>query len=97
MVKPEELSYILGNPPFLGKTYQNKEQKEDMGHVFANLPRAGLLDFVTAWYRKAADYMAKNPVIKTAFVSTNSIVQGEQVSALSPDLLKRGVKDTFCS
>lgn len=95
VVKPEALSYILGNPPFLGKTYQNADQKNDMELVFADLPRAGLLDFVTAWYRKAADYMVENKTIKTAFVSTNSIVQGEQVSALWPDLLKRGVKIHF--
>ncbi len=95
IVKPEELSCILGNPPFLGKIYQNAIQKKDMAHVFADLPRAGLLDFVTAWYRKAVDYMADNQAIKTAFVSTNSIVQGEQVSALWPDLLKRGIKIHF--
>ena len=56
---------------------------------------AGVLDFVAAWYRKAADYMAENPAIKAAFVSTNSITQGEQVGVLWPDLLKRGVKIHF--
>jgi hypothetical protein len=59
------------------------------------VPSAGLLDFVAAWYRKAADYMADNPKIKAAFVSTNSITQGEQVGVLWPDLLKRGVKIHF--
>jgi hypothetical protein len=54
-----------------------------------------LLDFVAAWYRKAADYMAENPKIKAAFVSTNSITQGEQVGVLWPDLFKRGVKIHF--
>ena len=88
IVPPRELSYILGNPPFGGKQYQSDEQKADMARVFADVKGAGVLDFVAAWYRKAADYMAENPAIKTAFVSTNSITQGEQVGVLWPDLLQ---------
>ena len=95
IVRPEELNYILGNPPFGGKQYQSNEQKADMARVFADVKGAGVLDFVAAWYRKAADYMADNPTIKTAFVSTNSITQGEQVGVLWADLLKRGVKIHF--
>jgi len=95
IVKPEVLSYILGNPPFGGAKYINEEQRADMAAVFADVPSAGLLDFVAAWYRKAADYMAENPAIKAAFVSTNSITQGEQVGVLWPDLLKRGGKIHF--
>ena len=82
IVPPRELSYILGNPPFGGAKYMNDEQRADMAAVFSDVSSAGLLDFVTAWYRKAADYMADNPAIKTAFVSTNSITQGEQVGVL---------------
>ncbi len=52
--------------------------------MFADVKGAGVLDFVAAWYRKAADYMAENPAIKAAFVSTNSITQGEQVGVLWP-------------
>jgi MmeI, DNA-methyltransferase domain len=52
IVKPEELSYILGNPPFGGKKEQNSAQKDNMARVFADVPSAGVLDFVTAWYRK---------------------------------------------
>jgi restriction-modification enzyme MmeI-like protein len=95
IVQPRELTYILGNPPFGGKQHQRDEQKVDMARVFHDVPGAGVLDFVAPWYRKAAEYMADNPVIKTAFVSTNSITQGEQVGALWPDLLKRGVKIHF--
>ncbi len=95
IVKPEKLSYILGNPPFGGFHLRSKEQKADMTAVFFDVPGAGVLDSVTAWYRKAADYMVENPAIKTAFVSTNSITQGEQVGILWPDLLKRGVKIHF--
>ena len=89
------LSYIMGNPPFGGKQYQNIEQKADMERTFADVHGAGVLDYVAAWYRKAAECMTENPGIKTAFVSTNSITQGEQVSVLWPDLLKRGVKIHF--
>jgi len=95
IVKPEVLNYILGNPPFGGKQYQSAEQKADMATIFTDVPGAGVLDFVAAWYRKAADYMASNPAIKAAFVSTNSITQGEQVGVLWPDLLKRGVRIHF--
>ncbi|HOW76651.1 MAG TPA: class I SAM-dependent DNA methyltransferase [Candidatus Competibacteraceae bacterium] len=95
IVKPEALSYILGNPPFGGAKYISEEQRTDMAAVFADVPSAGLLDFVAAWYRKAADYMADNPKIKAAFVSTNSITQGEQVGVLWPDLFKRGVRIHF--
>jgi len=95
VVKPADLSFILGNPPFGGKKEQNHKQKQDMARVFDDVPGAGLLDFVAAWYRKAAEFMTDNPAIKTAFVSTNSITQGEQVGALWPDLLKRGVKIHF--
>jgi hypothetical protein len=95
IVPPRELSYILGNPPFGGKQYQSDEQKADLARVFADVKGAGVLDFVAPWYRKAADYMGDNPAIKTAFVSTNSITQGEQVGVLWTDLLKRGVKIHF--
>ncbi len=95
IVNPKELSYILGNPPFGGKKEQSAAQKADMERVFADVKGAGVLDFVAAWYRKAADYMAENPDIKTAFVSTNSITQGEQVCILWADLLRRGVKIHF--
>ncbi|MDS4028160.1 MAG: class I SAM-dependent DNA methyltransferase [Candidatus Contendobacter sp.] len=95
IVNPKDLSYILGNPPFGGAKYIGEAQRADMATVFADVPSAGLLDFVAAWYRKAADYMAGNPAIESAFVSTNSITQGEQVGVLWPDLLKRGVGIRF--
>ncbi|MDO8845901.1 MAG: hypothetical protein Q7V32_16345 [Methylicorpusculum sp.] len=95
VVKPSELTYILGNPPFVGYSYQSKEQKNDCARVFHDVKSTGVLDFVAAWYRKTADYMADNPTIKAAFVSTNSITQGEQVSVLWSDLLRRGVKIHF--
>ncbi|MBV5309097.1 DNA methyltransferase [Chromatium okenii] len=95
VVTPAELNYILGNPPFVGKKEQSDSQKTDMAQVFQNVQGMGNLDFVAAWYRKAVDYMVAHLAIKTAFVSTNSITQGEQVGVLWSDLLKRGVKIHF--
>jgi hypothetical protein len=95
IVKPQELSYILGNPPFGGKQLQTAAQKADLARVFRGVHGAGVLDFVAPWYRLAAEYMEGNPAIKTGFVSTNSITQGEQVGILWPDLLRRGVKIHF--
>jgi hypothetical protein len=69
IVKPEELSYILGNPPFGGKKEQNEEQKADMARVFRGVQGAGVLDFVTAWYRKAAEYMS-NTVVPAGIAGT---------------------------
>jgi hypothetical protein len=86
----EQYDYILGNPPFIGKQLQNEPQKNDMELIFNRVNGAGVLDYVTAWYIKAAQYLQKHNTesndneIKTrvAFVSTNSIAQGEQVGVL---------------
>lgn len=76
-----KLSYILGNPPFVGSKLMSKEQREFVVKSFDNDKGIGVLDFVTAWYAKAVKYM-KGTKIKTAFVSTNSICQGEQSGLL---------------
>lgn len=81
VVSKDELSFILGNPPFIGKKEQNLAQKADMEQMFANIKGSGVLDYVTAWYLKAARYI-QDTNIKVAFVSTNSISQGEQVGLL---------------
>ena len=73
--------YIIGNPPFIGKSNQNATQKADMESVFSGVKGAGVLDYVTAWYMKAAQ-LIQNTKTKVALVSTNSIVQGEQVGIL---------------
>jgi hypothetical protein len=95
----ERCSYVLGNPPFLGKTYQSKEQKIDLARVMAGIKGAGDLDFVAGWYVKAAKYMltsnAQNLIPQCAFVSTNSITQGEQVGVLWSWLLSKGVHIDF--
>jgi hypothetical protein len=81
VVSKNVLSYIIGNPPFIGKHLQNESQKADMEKIFANVNGYGVLDYVTAWYIKAAQLIL-NTKIKVAFVSTNSISQGEQVGIL---------------
>lgn len=86
VVKKDVLSYIIGNPPFVGMKYQSKEQKEDMAAVFQKTKNYGSLDYVSAWYMKAAQFIHKTG-IRVAFVSTNSITQGEQVSYLWKPLI----------
>ncbi len=90
VVPKEKLNFIMGNPPFIGYDWMNGEQKEDMQSFF---DKTGRLDYVTAWYIKAADYI--NEMIRCAFVSTNSIVQGVQVPSLWGLLLKKEIKIDF--
>lgn len=95
IVPPDELSYIVGNPPFIGHHLQSPEQKKEMLATYgANAKAAGVMDFVTAWYCKAAAYM-QGTNIKTAFVSTNSITQGEQVGILWRSLMSRSPVHIF--
>lgn len=86
--------YILGNPPFIGKHLRSAEQNEDMDLVCEPLDNYGVLDYVTAWYVKATQYI-QNTNIKVAFVSTNSITQGEQVGTLWSWLLSQNIKIHF--
>ena len=88
VISNDKCCYILGNPPYAGKKEQNAAQKDDMEITWGNVQGAGILDYVTAWYRKAAEYI-QGTKIRCAFVSTNSISQGEQVSALWADLFQR--------
>jgi len=81
LVSKNELSYIIGNPPFIGKSNQNENQKKDLEKIFEGVQGTGVLDYVSAWYVKAAK-LIQNTKIKVAFVSTNSITQGEQVGIL---------------
>ena len=138
-VPPSRLDYILGNPPFVGKQYQTDEQKEDLEAVMQGIKGAGVLDFVTGWYIKAAQYLTSGDdtggivakatkgrkkhkdvrfgkgeavvndlfvdmadvdsrqrrTIKCAFVSTNSITQGEQVGVLWSWMLAQGIRIHF--
>ena len=95
VLPPTQCSFVLGNPPFLGKQQQNENQKNDFELVFHDLHGSGVLDFVACWHKKATDYMQQNKAIKTAFVSTNSITQGEQVGVLWGWMLSQGTKIHF--
>jgi hypothetical protein len=81
VVSKRELAYILGNPPFIGASMMSAEQKADAVDIFGKIRLSNSIDYVGAWYHKAADYM-QGTLIKAAFVSTNSITQGEQVAPL---------------
>ena len=89
-----ELNYIMGNPPFVGHQWRSKEQAEDLEAVCRDIPKCGKLDYVCGWYNKAADYM-QGTNIHTAFVSTNSISQGESVGILWKPLFEKGVDIEF--
>ena len=95
VIKPSECSYIVGNPPFVGAKILSATQRLEVLSIFTGIRNAGLLDYVTCWYKKATLFMLENPAVKTAFVSTNSITQGEQVGTLWSDLLQYGVRINF--
>ena len=93
VVPKNQLSYIMGNPPFVGYSLQSKEQKNDILSIYVDekgkpYKTAGKIDYVAGWYFKAAQLM-QNTGIRTAFVSTNSITQGEQVASVWKPLYQR--------
>jgi hypothetical protein len=91
----QRCSYLLGNPPFLGKSYQSKEQKADLAVVMQGIHGAGDLDFVCGWYVLAAQYLQGQAGTQAAFVSTNSITQGEQVAVLWGEMQRLGMHINF--
>jgi len=94
VVPKEELNYIMGNPPFVGQAMRSKEQASDMNYVFSPLSIGGKLDYVAGWFKKAFDMM-KGTYIQTAFVSSNSICQGESVNLLWELLLTNNIYINF--
>ena len=94
VVPKNELNYIMGNPPFVGQAMRSKAQAEDMQTVFSPSKAGGKLDYVAGWFKKATDYMSDSK-IETAFVSTNSICQGESVNLLWEMLSKNGISINF--
>ena len=88
ILPPQRCSYVLGNPPFVGKQFATAAQKADMETVWGRVKGAGVLDYVTAWYLKAAEYVRGTRIV-VGFVSTNSITQGEQVGVLWNELFTR--------
>jgi type I restriction-modification system DNA methylase subunit len=94
VLSPDQCSYVLGNPPFVGGKYQKDEQKADLRAIAGAIQNHGLLDYVACWFIKAAHYI-DGTRIQCAFVATNSITQGEQVGILWPYLLSRGIRINF--
>lgn len=100
VVPKDKLSYIMGNPPFVGYSLQSKEQKADILSIYVDengkpYKTAGKIDYVAGWYFKACELMHAT-AIQTAFVSTNSITQGEQVASVWKPLYERfGVSIDF--
>ena len=94
VVPANQCSFILGNPPFYGARMQSKQQKAEIQDVFHGSKNSGNIDYVAGWYIKAAEYMGNYP-IRAAFVSTNSICQGEQVANVWKPIYDLGVRIDF--
>ena len=94
VVPKDKLNYIMGNPPFVGGMMTDKDQKEDMRSVIGDIKGLGELDYVSAWYYKATDYI-QGTKINVAYVSTNSICQGQQAVTLWKPLFARGITILF--
>ena len=94
VVPKNKLNYIMGNPPFVGGMMTTKEQKADMLSAIGDIKGLGELDYVAAWYYKATDYI-QNTNIDVAFVSTNSICQGQQAVTLWKPLFEKGIRIQF--
>lgn len=94
IVPKERLSYIMGNPPFVGARLMSRQQKQDVLRIFDGWKNAGNLDYVSCWYKKTADFIQRTQ-IRAALVSTNSITQGEAVANLWQPLFADGVHIDF--
>ena len=95
VIEPSRLSYIIGNPPFIGARMMEQAQKQDMIATFGSKwHNVGNIDYVGAWYKRAADYM-RGTTVEAALVSTNSITQGEQVADLWQPLMRDGLTINF--
>jgi hypothetical protein len=98
VLPPDECTYLFGNPPFHGMSWMNEDQQDDNRRVFdeasVTVASSGRLDYVACWYAKAIDYM-KGRATRAAFVSTNSITQGEQARSLGPALRDAGYQIDF--
>lgn len=94
VISKQKLSYIMGNPPFVGGMMMSREQKQDIISVVGDVKGVGELDFVSGWYYKATDYI-KGTSIEVAFVSTNSICQGQQAVTMWKPLFEKGIKIQF--
>ena len=94
VVPKAKLNYIMGNPPFIGGMMMNREQKADITEIIGNIKGVGELDYVAGWYWKAVELIQQSS-IRCAFVSTNSICQGQQAVTLWKPLMEQGVEISF--
>ena len=88
VVPKNKLNYIMGNPPFVGSKFMTTVQRSDIAHVYDGCKNSGIVDYVSGWFYKAAEMLAGTKIV-AAFVSTNSITQGEQVAAVWKPLFER--------
>lgn len=95
LVRPTALNYIMGNPPFSGARLMTKANKRDVEKIFKGFRNVGSLDYVACWYWRATEYTKANHSIQCAFVSTNSITQGEQVAVLWKPVYESGIRINF--
>ena len=95
VLSPQECTHILGNPPFVGHAWRDKNQQAGMHRVWGREGQVNRLDFVTCWFKLAVEYAQANRKIRIAFVSTNSICQGEQAAILWPPLFASGARIYF--
>ena len=95
ILAPAQCSFVLGNPPFIGAKFQTREQRVEVGQITGTGTRGSTLDYVTAWFVKAANYVKDNPSTRIGFVATNSITQGDQVGQLWPVLFSRCLEIAF--
>lgn len=94
VLSADECDYVMGNPPFRGARWQTKEQKNELAEVFQHARNCGNVDYVSGWHIKTACYIGDNN-IRCAFVSTNSICQGEQVANIWQPIYKLGMRIDF--
>lgn len=87
-------TYLVGNPPYLGSSLQSAEQKADMTRILGHIKSYKKLDYIAAWFYRATEYIAGQNA-RSAFVTTNSICQGEQVSILWPSIFQKGIEIDF--
>ncbi len=92
--KDEEV-FVFGNPPYLGYVLQDENQKADIEHVFKGAVESKKIDYICCWFYKAGSFIQREQKNRFAFVSTNSICQGEQVALLWPPLLNIGLRISF--
>ena len=95
LLPPEDCSFVFGNPPFVGHQWRTSEQQDDMARIWGKKGQVNRLDYVTCWFKKGMDYATRNQSMEIAFVSTNSITQGEQCGILWPIMFAGGLSIRF--